>query len=413
MKFRFFIISLCCLFLLCSSKSQAQQTAPNNWTEYRIPDVCTFSVPPTMELRDNNSMFGIVHDAIKHSPYWEWVCDECDLFNGNFKLAFQPKGINDMDVMRDDPFATYARILISFQRTTENDLTEELLTGLSAQDEKEYSDYVHELFKSKFACVDQYMHGEKMIGKFEWNPIQFTTIDGIRCLIYDFNRPGRNAQTHVIDYQFYRGDYFIEFILSYNQNDIKLYKSDLDNFIKYLHFDNTFKQNKYKSPAISKTTTFKSMVHNVQYTYDPTLFEQKKINNAPHMLLKLQSTTDDFSGVALAAFNDLDLTGYHAHHSDVVEYFSEYDNQMKGVHNGGFTVVMESCAKVTIGSNIKALRTISKTTYSTYNVTMYGIIYRFINGTELQTLNLFLSSNDYARFAEIEKQITPGISFIK
>ncbi len=413
MKIRFVIISLCCLFLSCTKNSQAQQTAPNNWTEYRIPDVCIFSVPPTMELRDNNSMFGIVHDAIKHSPYWEWVCDECDLFNGNFKLAFQPKGINDMDVMRDDPFATYARILISFQRATEDDLTEEMLTGLSAQDKKEYSDYARELFKSKFACADQYMPGEKMVGAFEWNPIQFTTIDGVLCLIYDFSRPGRNAQTHVRGYQFYKGDYFIEFILSYNQNDIKLYKSDLDNFIKYLHFDNNFKQNKYKSSAISKTATFKSMIHNVQYTYDPTLFEQKKINNAPHMLLKLQSMKNDYSSVTLVALNDLDFTGYNAHHSDVTEYFREYDKQMNGTQNGGYTVLMESCVKVTIGNNIKALRSILKTTYSAYNITMYGIIYRFVNGSELQALNIFLSSDDYARFAEIEKTITQGISFVK
>lgn len=405
------LITFVALICLISCNGQ-QQTAPNNWTEFRIPDICTFAVPPTMELRDKNSMFGQVHDAITRSPYWEWVCDKCDIFNGNYDLVFQPKGINEMDVSRDDPFTTYARILVGFKRVTKDDLNEEMLTGLSAQDKKDYSDYAELLIKQKFNCTDKLTPGS-MTGEFEWNPVQFTTIDGILCLIYDFNRPGRNAQTHVRSYEFYKGDYFIEVILSYNHNDAKLYKSDLESFIKYLHFDQTFKQNKYKSPAANKLTSFKSTIHNLQYTYDATMFKQEKINNAPHMLLKLQSTTNDFSGVTLAAFNDLDLTGYNAHNSDVVEYFKEYDNQMKGAQNGGLTTVLESCAKVIIGNNVKALRTKSKTTYSAHNVTMYAVIYRFVNNSELQTLNIFFSSEDYEKFSELEKTITEGISFIK
>ena len=400
------------LCLVSCNGQQQQQTAPNNWNEFRIPDICIFAVPPTMELRDKNSMFGQVHDAIKHSPYWEWVCDECDIFNGDYNLAFQPKGINKMDVSRDDPFATYARILVNFKRVTKDDLNEELLTGLSAQDKKEYSAYAEEIIKQKFNCTDQLTPGY-MTGKFEWNPVQFTTIDGVLCLVYDFNRPGRNAQTHVRSYEFYKGDYFIEFILSYNQNDAKLYKSDLENFIKYLHFDDIFKQNRYQSHTANKSTTFKSAVHNLQYTYDATMFKQEKINNAPHMLLKLQPQNDDFGGVTLAAFNDLDLTGYSAHHTDVIEYFKEYDNQMKGNQNGGYTTIIESCAKVTIGNNVQALRTKAKTTHNAYNITTYAVIYRFVNGSELQTLNLFLSGEDYARFSELEKTITKGISFIK
>lgn len=410
---RYFIafIFSCCL-ISCNGQQQTQQTASSNWTEYRIPNICTFSVPPSMELRDKTAMFGQVHDAIKHSPYWEWVCNECDIFNGEYNLVFQPKGINEMDISHDDPFATYARILVNFKRVTNDDLTEEILTGLSEQDKKEYSDYAEELIKQKFNCTDQITPGY-LTGQFEWNPIQFTYIDDVLCLIYDFNRPGHNAQTHVRGYEFYKGDDYIEFILSYNQNDSKSYKSDLDNFINYLHFDNIFKQNKYKSTTVSRNASFKSVVHNLQYMYDEGLFMQERINNAPHMLLKLQSTKNDYLGVTLAAFNDLDLTGYNAHHSDVIEYFQVYDEQMEGTQNGSTTKLIESCKKVIIGNNIKALRTTAQTKYIAYNKTMYAIIYRFVNDSELQTLNIFLSSEDYKNFAEIENTITNGISFIK
>ena len=57
---------LYCCFTLCNAQ---QQTLPANWMEYRIPNVCSFAIPPTMELRDMNSQFGKVHKALHESPY--------------------------------------------------------------------------------------------------------------------------------------------------------------------------------------------------------------------------------------------------------------------------------------------------------------------------------------------------------
>ena len=78
MKRDLLLITAILCFLSCNAqqKSNQQQTPPTNWAEYRIPNVCTFAIPPSMELRDNNSLFGKVHTAIRESSYWEWVCNE-------------------------------------------------------------------------------------------------------------------------------------------------------------------------------------------------------------------------------------------------------------------------------------------------------------------------------------------------
>lgn len=404
------LVVLCCCFTLCYAQ---QQTLPANWTEYRIPNVCSFAIPPTMELRDMNSQFGKVHKALHESPYWEWVCNECDLFNGDFDLAFQPKGINKMDITEEDPFATYARILINFKRIPNNELNQLALAGLTAQDISLFSEYQKSMMEDRLECLDEIRFGN-MIGKFEWNPIKIQNIDGLLCLAYDFKRPGRNAQTHVRCYEFYTNNHMIEFIISYNTNDSKLYQQDFDRFINYLKFEDAFKQNRYKTYVVNNNQqTYVSIPHNIKYEYDNTEYQTEKIINAPHMLLKLQSSKDDTRSITLATFGEFDLTGYHAHHADIVSYFQLYDNEMLYSRIGETTTLLESCKKVVIGNNIKSIRSVIKTTSSTYGMTMYIILYRYVNGSELQTLNIFLSRDDYALFSNMEQSFTKGLSIIE
>ena len=404
------LVVLCCCFTLCYAQ---QQTLPANWTEYRIPNVCSFAIPPTMELRDMNSQFGKVHKALHESPYWEWVCNECDLFNGDFDLAFQPKGINKMDITEEDLFATYARILINFKRIPNNELNQLALAGLTAQDISLFSEYQKSMMEDRLECLDEIRFGN-MIGKFEWNPIKIQNIDGLLCLAYDFKRPGKDAQTHVRSYEFYTDNHMIEFIISYNTNDSKLYQHDFDRFINYLKFEDAFKQNRYKTYVVNNNQqTYVSIPHNIKYEYDNTEYQTEKIINAPHMLLKLQSSKDDTRSITLATFGEFDLTGYHAHHADIVSYFQLYDNEMLYSRNGETTTLLESCKKVVIGNNIKSIRSVIKTTSSTYGMTMYIILYRYVNGSELQTLNIFLSRDDYALFSNMEQSFTKGLSIIE
>lgn len=405
---------VCCCLISCNGQ-QKQQSLPANWVEYHIPNVCTFAIPPTLELRDSTSMFAKQLETIKHSSYWEWVCEECDLFNGNFNLIFQPRGLNIMNANTDDPYASYGRILVNFKRAEQevtNVANEELLSGLSQKDKHDFNLYVEELYRTKLNCVDKFVP-DYLEGEFQWFPMEFTQIDSITCLIIKYLRPGHNAQTKVTAYQFYKGDYFIEFILSCNRNNENEYKEYFDAFINYLHFEETFKNGEYAPQQTNKRSRYKSFAHNIQFEYDNQEFEITKIDNAPHMLLKLMSKKNAVGAIGLAAFDEYDYSAYNdIYNNDVVEYFREYDSQMNETQNGTTTTILSSCVKTIIGDKIKALRTISKVTNSMYHYTVYMVAYRYINGQEMQVLNVTLSTNDYCRFADIEQSITSGLSYI-
>ncbi len=407
------VVVLC--FVSCNAQQQMnqQQIPPANWVEYRIPNVCTFVIPPSMELRDNNSQFGKFHAALQESSYWEWLCNECDLFNGDYDMTFQPKGINDMDISRENPFSKYARILISFKKIPDNQLDEQTLLGFSSKDKNDLNEFLKARMEYQVECM-QRVAPNYMVGQLEWNPIEIRKIDDVLCLINDFKRPGHKAQTYVHSYGFYVDNYYIEFVLTYNATDAEKYKTDFERFVNYLHFEDTFKHHKYRHNAPKNNRqTYSSVLHNIKFEYDGTEYVTEKINNAPHALLKLQSQKDDIRGITLAAFNDIDVSGYSIYHSELIESFKVEDKRMTSSRNGASNTLIESCNKKVIGNNIKTIRTIVKTTYNAYNYSMYVFIYRFINGSEIQTLNVFLSQEDYNNLSTIEQSITQGLSFIK
>lgn len=130
------------------------------------------------------------------------------------------------------------------------------------------------------------------------------------------------------------------------------------------------------------------------------------------MLLKLHSN-DGREYITLSASGDMGLTGYNAHHPDLVEYFKNYDAEIKNVQYGVHSSYISSCEKVTIGNDIKALRNIVKIAITATNEVSYLVSYRFVNESELQVLILELSSEKYNKLTEFEKELTKGLSLVK
>ena len=328
-----------------------------------------------------------------------------------YDMAFQPVGSNDLDISNGNPFATYGRILIKFRHLTDNDLKEVDYRGLSALDKQELSEAMHQKMQYTLDCMDKVTLSQ-MTGKLEWTPIQFTEIDNILCLIYNFKRQGTGAQTHVKSYEFYIDDLFIEFILSYNLKDKDKYEHDFEQFINYLKFNQQFKQHRYKRHQTSSTQTYKSPIHNIQFTYDATEFQSEKINNAPHMLCKLRSKEDDIRSITMGVWYDYDLTGFTAHDADLIEVFQYQDKENASTPpQAGVNIkLISSCEKKWI-NGIPVLRTVSKQNFLQYNQSIYFIVYRFVNAGELQTLNLFLSEVDYQN-KNIEQNVIKGLQLI-
>lgn len=75
------------------------QSNSTDWETYSIPNVCSFKVPPTMEVRLPDSFFGRFVKSVHQSSFYEMICNECDLFFEEAQIVLQPKGLNG------DPFS--------------------------------------------------------------------------------------------------------------------------------------------------------------------------------------------------------------------------------------------------------------------------------------------------------------------
>ena len=92
------------------------QSNPTDWETYSIPNVCSFKVPSTMEVRLPDSFFGRFVKSVHQSSFYEMICNECDLFFEEAQIVLQPKGLNG------DPFSnefrdannSYGRIIFKF-----------------------------------------------------------------------------------------------------------------------------------------------------------------------------------------------------------------------------------------------------------------------------------------------------------
>lgn len=352
-------------------------------------------------MRDNESQFGKIVDAYKHSEYWQYVCNQCNIFMDNYTMIFQPKGMNTMS---NGAANHYGRILINFKEINKNDLKEEDLVNLSKVDRDVFDEEMRINYKEQYDCTTNI--GITGVGKFRWAPMTFTSIDGIYCQILDYNRPGIGAETHVVSYQFYKNNKFMEVTLSYNTKDEDVFKNDFEQFISYLQFDNEFKSGNYgvSSPTLK---VIKSSIHNIQYTYNTQHLTPGTIKTAEHIFMKLGSI-DSQVNLTFLADPSADLTGYSIYDEYLVDYFKQADKAITFSTNRN---MLSSCSKVSIDSH-KALRSEYYEYVPQLNTTIYTIVYRFINYGELQTYNIFVTKEYRTQHPNYDKDFILGIKFL-
>lgn len=159
--------------------------------------------------------------------------------------------------------------------------------------------------------------------------------------------------------------------------------------------------------SISKV--YKSEIGHFSFAY-PSYLEQQKINNAPHMLLKLDSKKYSLT---------LSLWEYDFEHSitiwdeDIIAYYSEAD---KTVSN---SQIEESCKKMylTIANNkkVSCLKSIIKTTITYQGQTIKGVqtIYRLLHkGNYLQFSFFVFYYHEYWNKTQFSDDIMKGLTLL-
>jgi hypothetical protein len=159
----------------------------------------------------------------------------------------------------------------------------------------------------------------------------------------------------------------------------------------------------------STSKSYKSEVWRFSFVY-PSYLEQQKINNAPHMLLKLDSKKYSLA-VSLWEFDiEPSITIWD---EDVIANFLGAD---KSIPN---SQIEKSCEKMYLindnNTKTKCLKSITRTTDSYQGHTIKGkqILYRFLhNGNYLQFCFLVLDSQDYWNNSQFSDEIVKGLHLL-
>uniref|UniRef100_A0A7C6AAE0 Uncharacterized protein n=1 Tax=candidate division WOR-3 bacterium TaxID=2052148 RepID=A0A7C6AAE0_UNCW3 len=196
---------------------------PEKWTKIEIKDIGSIAIPPSMELRDDNSFISLVADiSYDHFNTYQKIKMTKP------KIVIQPKGLNEVNRL---PFPTYSRILIYVAKGKPGDfpkINEKL--NFSASEMKVIEDYLKEEAEAQLG---------KLFGKvLKWYPVEILSINGMTTIKISYLRQGINTPVFVQVYKFFNYDEAIEITLSYRENESELWKSDFDKVINTFDITN-------------------------------------------------------------------------------------------------------------------------------------------------------------------------------
>lgn len=321
------------------------QSNPTDWETYSIPNVCSFKVPPTMEVRLEDSFHGRFVKSVHQSSFYEMLCNECDIFFEEAKLVLQPKGLNG------DPFSdeyqnannSYGRIIFRFSY---NDiLSQEDIKDINPSELRILDTMWRSEVEKGLECMGQYYSG--FTGTFKWYPLRKENYSGLSALVVEYDRPGTGVETHVREYKFFYKDRFLLITTSYNLKQEVKYKEDFKTFMKLLSIEANPQTRQTRQ---NNNGLYTSKDYHVSFTYDPNKFsEVKKRKNSTHCFYKLESV--DGASILFSAWDMEFADLIPVHEDEFVDEMKQHDKELEDV------TIIESCEKVMIGSK-EALRSI-------------------------------------------------------
>jgi hypothetical protein len=221
-KFKFPIILL--IVILIAWGLTIQTEIPKGWTVFEIKSVGKIAIPPTMELRDDNSYISLVSDVVRDNYS---VHKKIEITKP--KLTFQPKGSDKLD---KQALSKYSRILINYIKGEPGDFfkwNEEF--DISSSEEKDLNEYFLEEVTAPMEAINM-----KLI---KWYPLEFSSINGLSYIKQTFTRQmSDNPIVKVEKYTFFNYDESVSITLSYRLSERDMWASDFDKVINYFDFSN-------------------------------------------------------------------------------------------------------------------------------------------------------------------------------
>ena len=397
------IVKTILIICLLSTSLIYAQIKPAGWETYSIPDVCSFSIPGTMEVRSDESIHGQFIKSVQQSSFFELMCNECDLFFDESELVLQPKGLNETPTSNTYQQASksYARILFNFSYI--EGFGQDDIKGMAPSDLREINQMWYEETKNEIECLAEYFSNS---GDFKWYNTVKKNIAGLSALVIEYDRPGPGGATHVKSYRFFYDNKRMEITTSYKVSEESKYKDDFDTFIKLLKIETNVKPKKNQSGA-TNNGTYLSEEYHVKYSYDKTKYTKTpKQNKASHCFCKLEST-EGFNVILFSAWDTEggEDAGFSIHDDELIADTKQRD---RDYCTDGKQLV-KSCEKVSIGKT-KALLTVLY--YDVMGVRYVHTTYRAYHKGRFYTLDFHVPKEEYDKNKNRVNELIKGFQFI-
>jgi len=200
--------------------TQAQEII---WKTVSIPGICTFQIPPTVEIQKGT--YKRVSDQFKKMVL--------EISESPDRVVAQPKGINDLDPIA---IKKYCRIIVETERGTKGDyarLDEPLLVSDAELKEldKEFKNQLEQLA----AMWDA--KGVKMT-ILSWQPIKITRVNGVDALVITYTRSLNDAPSVLMQvYRIQNNDVMHSIAISYRESEKEIWADDLGKVINTFKFE--------------------------------------------------------------------------------------------------------------------------------------------------------------------------------
>jgi len=201
----------------------ATQAQATTWETVSIPEICTFQIPPTVEIQ-KETYKRISEQARKMV---------LDITQSSDSVIAQPKGINDLDPVA---LKKYCRIIVETVRGTKGDyakLDEPLL--VSEAELKEFDKEFKNQLEQQAAMWNA--KGVKMT-ILSWKPAKITHVNGVYALINTYTRSINDAPSVLVQvYWIQNNDVMHTITISYRESEKDIWADDLGRVINTFKFE--------------------------------------------------------------------------------------------------------------------------------------------------------------------------------
>lgn len=206
--------------LLVGSAAAVSQEA--TWETVSIPGVCTFQIPPTVELQKGTYK--------KRNDQFRKTVLEID--TAPDRVVFQPKGINE-----SSPIAlkSYCRIIVETERGSRGDYVSiDEPMALSVSDLKALDNELKSQMQQSAALSTA--KGMKMT-LLSWQPVKIVRVNGVGALLTAYTRSMNDGPpAYVRIYQIQNNDCVHKITISYRESEGDLWEADFAKVIETFKF---------------------------------------------------------------------------------------------------------------------------------------------------------------------------------